>query len=300
LKWGFYPGNRVTVSIRQIDAQRFALTIPELNKAEKPRYTLGLWVLISLSSELSITVNGPSTTLVLSAKQGDYKWITSDSQTKEGSVIIDFVPDKEVFKEFEIVYEQINAFLQQFAYLNPELKFISEDHAGKEFQRNVFHYPKGVFQQLDLYLSQKDVWYIPVFRFDIDAAFNHYHYNIAIYGPDSWIKKGYQKTFAGNIETHKGGSLEDGIVQGLLLGIKALAKKAQRKIHVNEREIKTCFTFIATVQGKEFSYEGSTRLKLGVPLIKKEVTAIVYERMMEYYLAQPDKINEVLRAFRIW
>lgn len=291
----FYPANRLTIRVTQIDTHRFSLEIPELDNREKPRHHLGLWTVISLSSELSITVHDLPTVISLSSEKGDYQVMTSTSQAKENEVSFDFSLDKDIFKELKFAYDEVNPFLKQFAYLNPDLKIISKDHSETEYQRSVFYYPKGIFHQLDFYLSQNSYWRPINFRLDIEASLNEYHYRIAVHDP---CGSPYTKTFAGNTETCYGGSLEAGIIQGLTRSIKALAKREQVKVQVTKNYIKGAFSFIAAVSGKDFVYEGCTKQKLGVPLIKEDAGQIVYEHMMDYYASHPIEAMDLLRSFR--
>ena len=296
---GFYSANRVTLHVTQINVQSFAVLIPELSKTEPSNYQLGLCTLISLSSNLSLTIHNTSATIVLSARRGHYQWENTPAQTEESGVAIDFTIDPEIFKDYQLVYDQINPFLQQFAYLNPDLKIVSEDHSGAEYQRNVFHYPKGIFQQLDFSLSQIDYWSPSNFRLNIEGSLNGYHYRIGLHTPNPWSKSTRNRTFAGNIETYWGGSLENGIMKGLLLTLKTLAKQKHVGIHANKKAIRTCFAFMAAVAGKEFEYEGSTKRKLGGILIQKDVSTIVHENLIEYYRLNPEKTDALLQKFLI-
>ncbi len=296
---GFYPANRVTVRILQTDTKQLSLVIPELDKTDIPNYQLALWTLISLSSDLFLTIHNVSATIVLSAKQGNYQWTSSPAQTEENSIDIDFTIDKEIFKELRIVYDQVNPFLQQFAYLNSNLKIVSEDYSCTEYQRNVFYYPKGIFQQLDFSLSQIDYWYRSNFRLDIEVSLNEYHYRIGLYTPNPWFKDTPNKTFAGNIETFWGGALEEGILKGVLLALKTLGKQKQVRIHTDKKTIKTHFAFMAAVSGKEFEYEGSSKRKLGGAHIKKDVSEIVHEHLVGYYQLNPKAATDMLQHFYI-
>lgn len=296
---GFYPANRVTLHVTQINVQSFSGLLPELNKTEQSNYQLGLCTLISLSSNLSLTIHNTSSTIVLSATRGNYQWENTPAQTEESGVAIDFTIDPEIFKDYQLVYDQVNPFLQQFAYLNPDLKIVSEDHSGAEYQRNVFHYPKGIFQQLDMYLSEVHYWDRTNFRFDIEASLNEYSYRIGLHSPNPWFRSARNRTFAGNIETYWGGSLESGIMKGLLLTLKTLAKQKHVRIHANKKSIRTRFAFMAAVTGKEFEYEGSTKRKLGGILIQKDASEIVHKYLMEYYQLNPEKAMSVLKYFCI-
>lgn len=291
---GFYPGNRVVLELRDQLEEKLSTHIATWDKYD-PVYDID-WIkaLVALSSDTYIQAGD----LELSSKHGHF---TTSVATPSGNaeVIIDFTIDPEIFKDYQLVYDQVNPFLQQFAYLNPDLKIVSEDHSGAEYQRNVFHYPKGIFQQLDFSLSQIDYWSPSNFRLNIEGSLNGYYYRIGLHTPNPWSKSTRNRTFAGNIETYWGGSLENGIMKGLLLTLKTLAKQKHVGIHANKKAIRACFAFMAAVAGKEFEYEGSTKRKLGGILIQKDVSMIVHEHLIEYYRLNPEKTDALLQKFCI-
>ncbi|MCZ8286613.1 MAG: hypothetical protein O9353_14270, partial [Bacteroidia bacterium] len=60
------------------------------------------------------------------------------------------------------------------------------------------------------------------------------------------------------------------------------------------------FTFLAVIKGEDFSYEGSTRRKLGMPEVQSDVRDIVCEHLLAFYEHEPNKAEQVLTQFTVW
>lgn len=293
----FFRENRITIQITNADNQKILLRFGDLQTTDDQISSLGLGVFITLSSDISIAVNEPPTLIVLHGQKGDFEIVVKTSEEEEKNITIGYTADKETFKDFELVYEQVNSFLQQFAFLNPNLKIISTDKTTEELQRNIFHYPTGVFKQLDYLLSQQ-LYGIPSLRVDIEAHSEKYSYKIGISYSNIWLDKSFIKTYAGNIETYLGGSLNDGILEGLILSIREFARKENVDIVINRKLVKEQLVVIAAVKGQDFNFEGSVKRKLGMPTLKKEVRQIVSEQMTNYFEANPKAKENILYKFK--
>jgi DNA gyrase/topoisomerase IV subunit B len=287
---GFYAGNRVVLDLCNLEVENFGSQLRTWNKNDPVYNHTWIKALIALSVDISIAAD----TFVLTGRQGDYE-TPSENYPGGNSITIDFTLDPQIFKEFVINYRDIIPFLQQFAYLNPELKMVCTDHSTKELQRNVFHYPKGICTQLDDMIQQG---YHPFVRgrIDMEVAKNEYQYRIALCN-NVWGPRDLMRTFAGNIEMIYGGSLENGIVQGISSFLKTIAEREGIKISATKKEVQRHFAFIAAVKGKEFVFEGSTRTKLGVKVIQQDVRELVFKHLMAGYESGNEDIRGLVDRF---
>lgn len=295
----FFQNNKITIKIVNIDNEKFILRLEEFKKPNIGFFNLGLGVLIALSSDISIGFNGLKSFVVLTGKKGEFKIVTTVLNENQSDVVISFSIDKDIFKNFEFDYEQINSFLYQFAILNPNLKIISEDKTDNELQRIIFHYPTGVFNELDFFISQQD-YSKPYFRIDIEAIINNYSYKIGISYSRTNLDKYYIKTYAGNTETYAGGSLNNGILGGIILAIKTIAQKENIEIKINRKLLKNQLIVIAAVRGEDLVFEGSIKSKLGMPKLQKDVRKLVSEEIIKYLENTPKSKGAILANFTRW
>jgi DNA gyrase/topoisomerase IV subunit B len=288
----FYPDNRIVLEVKNIRASSLASYLSSLDK-QFEIYQLGTRTIISLSEKIRVTAGD----LLLSATEGNYETTTSRVKA-EHTANLDFTLDHSIFKELKIRYDVLIPFLQQFAYLNPSLKLTVADHKGESLQRNIFHYPRGVFEQLESGM-RSDYYHAGLPRLEIEARMGNYYYQIGIFN-NYWLDGALTKTFAGNMELYYGGSLEKGVFSGISVATKRLAKKKNITISMDRKTMEKYFTFLAVVKGEDFSFEGSTRRKLGMPQVQSDVREIVCEHLLELYEREPDKAEQVLTQFTIW
>jgi DNA gyrase/topoisomerase IV subunit B len=180
--------------------------------------------------------------------------------------------------------------------LASEIKIKSIDDSKEEKQINIFHYPEGLGEIIDYELEKRFMHTSPCFKlnFKKDTTFS---YSLAVAFIDSWHFKPKTKVYANYEETILGGSLLDGIVQGLKKFFREEALKRQMKVNLTSSRLKKHFLIYASVTGK-LSYLGSTRSKLGTPKVQTETKKFLYEELKLYFANKSDKIEEILEAFQ--
>lgn len=288
---GFYPHNRIVLEVKQIRASALASYLSSLDK-QFEIYQLGTRAIISLSERIRIIAGDTQ----LTATEGHYETSTPGA-ISENTASFDFTLDRSIFTELEIRYDLLIPFLQQFAYLNPSLKLIVADHGGEALQRNVFHYPRGIFEQLESSMRSDD-YHAGLLRLQIEAQTGGYHYQIGIFN-NYRLDGALTKTFAGNLELYYGGSLEKGIYNGISVATKRFAKKKNIKVSMERKIMEKHFTFLAVIKGEDFSFEGPTRRKLGMPQVQSDVRDMVCEHLLAFYGREPDKAEQILTQFAV-
>ncbi|HLP51857.1 MAG TPA: hypothetical protein VK154_13305 [Chitinophagales bacterium] len=286
---GFHPSNKLKLKIKNIDTSTLIERLSKLNRSET--YDLEFNCFIALSSEISITIHDIPGVVMFYGKQGICDPVASTSQEKEKSVLIDYQLDNSIFQDFNISYEQINYTLRQFSLLNPGLKIVSTDNASIDFQQNVYYFPEGFKQEVDYILSTYP--YADHFlRIDKRERIDNYEYNISMcYGV--YLRDSVIRSFAGTQELFFGGSLEDGIFDGLMFALKELAEQKNEPVRLTRRLIKKNIIVLASVQGPDYTYLGSTRWKLGMPNIRKAAKELIIKHLKKH----PDMTLNLLYRF---
>lgn len=287
----FYPGGKMAIQVAQIDAQKCLKHLEEVQSPEHKRDLMCWHILLALSSDVVVEVNDRAGKVVLRGQKGGFETAKTTIPAPESCFSVNFIADKRIFEGFTLVYEQVNDFFRQFAYLNPTLKIISTDNTTDELQRNVYHYPKGIFSQLDYVLSSK---WPPSLRIDIESATGPFQYKIGMAYPyPSSIK-----TYAGNKETYCGGSLKDGILEGFMLSVKKIAAKEKVDLLINKKRLAKRLTMIAAMSGEGINLIGSTNSEIDMPKVQKAVKALVCREIDHYLGAHPEIVEAILRDFK--
>lgn len=266
----FYPGNHLLLKASSLSTQSLASVLSG-DGSHRP-YRLGLLVVLALSERAEIR----SGDLCWQAKNGVLQGRVSSSNTTAVNTILDFTLDPFIFKDYSIRYDDLLTFLRQFAYLNPGLRLACSDHPSA--QRNVFHYPRGIFDQLHHYIHPFGQEFPTV---EIEAEANGYSYQIGIC-PHFGLASSTIKTYAGNDYLNQGGSLEEGILNGVKKAFLIYASKHQIPVKISVQKTRNYCTVLAVIKGKDFIFASPDRSKLGMPHVQHAVTSIVCNELFRW------------------
>ncbi|MCE3228789.1 MAG: Type topoisomerase gyrase/topo topoisomerase subunit-like protein [Bacteroidetes bacterium] len=287
-----WPNIQLRFKITGIDVNTIIERIRDLKNSEPRATDLGLRVLISLAQHIAIRAHNIPTCSVLNAREGNCEITELSSLEKENCAYIDYLCDKTIFKDLEVSYHTLNQYFGEFTYLNPDLKIIFTDKSTEDLQRNIHHAPTGIFKKMERYFHRP-------FRVNIEGVINNYAYQVAICNHSYYCGGSFFKTYAGNLEMTNGGSLENGIAKGIAIAIEKLAEERKIKVVVNKHLILKHFTVLAVVKGNDFEFLGSTKTKLGVDAIRKDVMQLVCDKMMSELKLAEKEANYILYDFEI-
>jgi DNA gyrase/topoisomerase IV subunit B len=111
---------------------------------------------------------------------------------------------------------------------------------------------------------------------------------------DIWLGQ-TQMTYANNDALIFGGSLEQGVLDGLFLAVKQAANR--QNIVVDKRKLKKHFILLAVIKGDNFMFYGSTKTKLYMPLVRQKIKKFVAEQTAVYFKDNDGLEREILDKF---
>lgn len=257
--------------------------------------TLDLAVIICMSSKVHIEVYDAGKIYKLTGSKGDFEKSTDEGYLRE-DMIMEFTPDRNVFHEYKLDYEKINSMYERIAYINPDIKIMSVDDAHDEYQRRVFHYPKGLANKMDRLVDERSADE-PLIRLDIEKAHGDFHYTFSFSFLD-YPDNAYVQSFAGFSETLQHGSLVDGSVEGIAQAIQSIADKKSININISAKQIKeNGFLFLASVLGAEYNFAGSQKLKLEMPDVELGAKEVVFSELIHYLEENEEKALYFINKF---
>lgn len=274
----FRKNNWINLKIINIDTALFVKIINDL-EIEKSFEIFGLPVIIALSEQTKIKITHGTSLLFLTSTQGTYEYTATTTQHESDNLEIEFKPDEAIFKEIILDYEVLNQFIRRYAFINNNLKIVSIDNRKEVKQVNLFDYPNGISHQLDFKIGEQH-YGEPFFRLDLKTKIGEYEYQICFSYQNIWLGQTYIMTYANYDELIHGGSLEQGVLEGIKSALQKLADK--RNVAIDRRKIKEQLILIAVVKGENFSFHGSVKTKLNMPKIRKEIKQYVAKQMLAY------------------
>lgn len=256
---------------------------------------LDLSVIITLSDKLKIEVYDGGKIHTLTGAKGEFTKNIDEGYLKE-DLIMEFIPDRNVFQTPEIEFESLNTIYQRIAYINPDIKIISVDDAHDEYQRHVFHYPKGLSNKMDSLVAERSVDE-PSIRLDIEEASGNYHYSVSLSFLD-YPTCPYIQSFAGFVDTLRHGSLVDGAIKGIIQALSEFSDKKGVKANISAESLKeNGLMLLSSVLGPEYNFAGSQRLELDMPEIDAAANEIVYKELGQYLLHNEEKALDFINRF---
>lgn len=290
----FKKDNVVCIEVSQIDTQTIIELLQEIDK-EVPVKLLALPVIAALAEQIHITVQNPPSLVVLWGNKGSYQMAASTSQEKDQKLLIEFKIDFDIFNKFDLDYDILNDFIRKYAYLNSNFKIKCIDSRHDEIRINIYYYPNGISHLLD-YKIGKQLYCNTSFRFDRKVKIDNYSFEISFAYLNVWLKHTDITSYAHNTELIFGGSLVEGILDGILTALKEVAAWQNKKVVINRKKIKEQLILIATVKGDEydFVFKGSLKGELDMPKMKKQIKDYIHLELINYF-----KCNESIATMML-
>ncbi len=287
----------IRIEAKKIDTKHF-LRVLHSSDEDLINFTYwGLPVLVALSEEITVKVTDFDFVANLSAKKGNFVIATSALQQKKQSLTLDFKIDVELFRPFEMNYEIVNQFIRKYAFINPGCKITSIDNRTKNIQKNIYNYPLGVSHHLDYEIGMQFYGH-PLLRLDLKTIIEEYSYQISFCYMDSWPSESKMTSFADNKELMFGGSLIEGVLDGIIASVKKNHKGGEGDINIERRKIKEDLILVAAVKGENFVFSGSIKEKLEMPRMRRQIRKYISSELTSHFHSQPDVAKKFMDKFR--
>jgi DNA gyrase subunit B len=273
----------------------------------------------------SSVVNALSTRLDVEVRREGYAWRQSfhdggvpmgplerGEETTETGTIITFWPDASIFDTVDFDYDTLRSRFQQTAFLNkglrisllderPEGLFI-EDVDGESIERQrgaTFLYERGLVDYVE-YLNKvrkTDVVNEEVIDFESEDTDRKIALEVAMQWTTSYTENVF--TFANNINTHEGGTHEEGFRAALTTLVNRYARAnnilKEKDDNLSGDDVREGLTAVISVKLSEPQFEGQTKTKLGNTEAKAYVQRVVGEQLTDWFDRNPQAARNIIR-----
>ncbi|MGM0930324.1 MAG: DNA topoisomerase (ATP-hydrolyzing) subunit B [Actinomycetota bacterium] len=247
-------------------------------------------------------------------RRGEETTETGTSQT--------FWADPEIFESTEYDFETLRARFQQMAFLNKGLKIILTDErrpeihapdsedvdldsAGLEVQATaehrqvVYKYDHGLLDYVTHLNSSKKVEVIhpEVIAFETEDTERKLSVEIAMQWTTSYSESVH--TYANTINTHEGGTHEEGFRAAMTSLINRYAREKnlikEKEENLTGDDIREGLTAVVSMKLGEPQFEGQTKTKLGNSEAKGFVQRVVTDGLGDWLERNPGPARDVIR-----
>ena len=273
----------------------------------------------------SSVVNALSTRLEVEVKRQGYVWRQSyrdggtplaplerGEESDQTGTTITFWPDDTIFDTVDFDYETLRSRFQQTAFLNKGLRIslvderpaaaFADDLDGQTVlqQRNdSFLYERGLVDYVE-YLNKvrkTDVVNEEIIDFESEDTERKIALEVAMQWTTSYTENVF--TFANNINTHEGGTHEEGFRAALTTLVNRYARAnnllKEKDENLSGDDIREGLTAVISVKLSEPQFEGQTKTKLGNTEAKAFVQKVVGDRLGDWFDRNPAQAKNIIR-----
>ena len=250
---------------------------------------VGASVVNALSKWMTVTIYRDSKISQIKFKDGGKvdKPLKTIGTTNKTGTIVQFMPDKDIFKNCNFSFTTITERMQESAFLNPNLTvevIDVEDNLSAKY-----HYETGLTAFVE-YINEGHDTLSKVVQFN--NVKNRIDVSIAMQYTTSYNEQ--ILSFVNDVKTSDGGSHEVGFKTGLTKAFNEYAKQnnvLKGNASLDGSDLREGLSAIISVRIPEdiLQFEGQTKGKLGTPEAKSAVEQVIYENL-KFYLEENKEI----------
>ncbi|HSR45552.1 MAG TPA: DNA topoisomerase (ATP-hydrolyzing) subunit B [Acidimicrobiia bacterium] len=196
---------------------------------------------------------------------------------------ISFWPSPKTFTETtEFHYDTIASRLREMAFLNKGLEIRLTDERDEERPEKTFLYRGGLIDFVKHLNSNREPLHAHIVYFDHEA--DDSELEIAMQWTGSYNET--VLSFANNINTHEGGTHEEGFRKSLTKAINDFARSKnilkEKEVNLSGEDIREGLTAVISVKVRQPQFEGQTKTKLGNTEIRSYVEKALNQMLPEW------------------
>jgi DNA gyrase subunit B len=263
----------------------------------------------------SSVVNALSTRLEVEVKRDGYVWSMSftngvpnaplerGAATTETGTSIVFWPNGEIFETVVFDYETLRIRFQQMAFLNKGLKIALRDarapEEGEDARNDVFLYEKGLVDYVEYlnHLKKSETVNDEIISFESEDTERMIALEVAMQWTTAYTESVF--TYANTINTHEGGTHEEGFRAALTTLVNKYAREQkilkEKDDNLSGDDVREGLTAVISVKLSEPQFEGQTKTKLGNTEAKAFVQKVVGDQLGDWFARNPVQAKEIIR-----
>ncbi len=223
----------------------------------------------------------------------------------ETGTIITFWPSEETFETVEFDYETLRARFQQMGFLNKGLRLTLTDE--REAHRtddgkvvtNTFKYDLGLVDYVE-YLNRAkkaDLVNDDIISFEWEDHERKMALEVAMQWTTAYTESVH--TYANTINTHEGGTHEEGFRAALTTLVNRYAREKgilkEKDDNLTGDDVREGLTAVVSIKLAEPQFEGQTKTKLGNTEAKSFVQKVANDQITDWFNRNPNPAREIIR-----
>ncbi|MGY4858914.1 DNA topoisomerase (ATP-hydrolyzing) subunit B [Cryobacterium sp. AP23] len=265
----------------------------------------------------SSVVNALSSRLEVEVRRQGHVWrqsfhngvpnesLTQDEVSDETGTTITFWPSAETFETIEFDYETLRARFQQMAFLNKGLRLTLTDERAESRDvedkplTNSFMYEQGLMDYVAYLNRAKKAELVndEIISFEFEDTTRKIALEVAMQWTTAYTESVH--TYANTINTHEGGTHEEGFRAALTTLVNKYAREKgilkEKDDNLSGDDVREGLTAVVSIKLAEPQFEGQTKTKLGNTEAKTFVQRVVGDQLSDWFNRNPVQAREIIR-----
>lgn len=221
--------------------------------------------------------------------------VIGECEKERTGTTVSFKPDPEIFDTDIFDYEMLKTRVRELAFLNKGLRLtLRDDRDDEDTTGETFHYEGGISEYVK-YLNrnktpiQSDIIHL---QGEDEGVF----FEVAMQYTTGYTDNIY--SFVNNINTHDGGTHEEGVRRALTRVLNNYARKNKflkdKDDPLSGDDVKEGLTMIVSCKHPNPQFEGQTKGRLGNSEVRKLADKVFSEGFERYLLEHPDEAKIIV------
>ncbi|MET3769882.1 DNA gyrase subunit B [Marisediminicola sp. UYEF4] len=264
---------------------------------------VGISVVNALSKELDVEVRRQGHIWRQSFTHGvPNAPLEKGEPSDETGTTVTFWPSPDTFETIEFDYDTLRARFQQMAFLNKGLTItLIDEREIDEAERTEVNYlyENGLVDYVEYLNSAKKVEVVhpDIISFEWEDKERKIAVEVAMQWTNSYQESVH--TYANTINTHEGGTHEEGFRAALTSLVNRYAREKgiikEKDENLTGDDVREGLTAVLSVKLAEPQFEGQTKTKLGNTEAKSFVQKIAGEQLADWFDRSPTQARDVIR-----
>ena len=260
---------------------------------------VGASVVNALSSWVEVKVYQNSKVHFIRFEKGGHtveplKVIDECSPDRTGTTVT-FKADPEIFRETTVYdYEILKQRVRELAFLNKGLRIILVDDREIEPKKETFVYEGGISEYVKYLNEGKTPIHEQIIY--LSGEQDNISVEVAMQYNTGYTSNIY--SFTNNINTHEGGTHEDGVKRALTRIINNYGKKGKflkdNDAPLTGDDVREGITMIVSCKHPDPQFEGQTKTKLGNSEVRKIADDVFGEGFERFLMENPDEAKKIM------
>jgi DNA gyrase subunit B len=264
---------------------------------------VGVSVVNALSSRLKVDVRKDGKVYTQSFTVGVPDADLAEAGTTDSTgTTITFWPSPDVFETTVYSFETLSTRFREYAFLNKGLELVIRDERLDHTAEGVpveqsFKYDDGLVDYVKYLTGIRETVHRDVIAFEAAQGDDSLSLEVAMQWSGSYQESVH--TFANTINTHEGGTHEEGFRAALTSLVNSFAEDQgmikKKEDRLTGDDIREGLTAIISVKLGNPQFEGQTKTKLGNTEVKGFVQRVVNDRLGAWFEQNPAEGRDIIR-----